>query len=79
MGHGLQQNGGLADARITPDQYHRAFHQAATQHPIQLAGTAGYARLFHQRHFRHCGHGAGLAGPAGLRTFAGTGAHTAIG
>jgi hypothetical protein len=36
----LEQERRLADPRITPDQHHRAGHQAAPQHAVQLADPA---------------------------------------
>ena len=46
VAQGLQQDGRLADARVAADQHHRAIHQAATEHPVQLAGDGGEARHF---------------------------------
>ena len=48
----LQQQGRLADARVTTDQHHRALHQAAAQHAIELADAGGHARLGGQRNRR---------------------------
>ena len=46
IAQGLQQDGRLADAGITADQHHRAIHQAAAKHPVQLAGDGGEAWHF---------------------------------
>ena len=42
--HGLQQQGGLADAGIATNQHHAAFDNAAAQHAVQLLDAAGRAR-----------------------------------
>ena len=39
--HGLQQQGGFANARVAADQHHAAFHDAAAQHAVQLVDAAG--------------------------------------
>ena len=42
----LQEDRGLADARVAADQHHRAVHQATAEHAVQLAGGGGEARHF---------------------------------
>jgi hypothetical protein len=44
-GQRLQQQGGLADARIAADQHHRAFDQAAAEHAVELAQSGGHAHF----------------------------------
>ena len=61
----LQEDRGLADARVAADQHHRAVHQATAEHAVQLAGGGGEAR-----HFLDADFGQGLdvglvTGPAG--------------
>ena len=43
-GGGLQQQGGLADARIAAEQHRRAGHQPAAEHPVELGDAGGGAR-----------------------------------
>ena len=42
----LQQQRGFADARVSSQQYHPAFHQAAAQHAVKLSYATGITRLF---------------------------------
>ena len=46
LGH-VEQQGGLADAGLAGEQHHRAGHQAAAEHPVELgdAGRPGPGRL----------------------------------
>ncbi len=46
----LQQQGRLADAWIAADQHHRALHQAAAEHAVQLTDAGQRAGLGGQRH-----------------------------
>jgi hypothetical protein len=39
----LQQQRGLADARVAANQHHAAFHHAAAQHAVQFANAGGRA------------------------------------
>ena len=41
--HGLQQQGGFANAGVATDQHHAALDHAAAQHAVQLAQAAGGA------------------------------------
>ena len=50
-GRGLQQQGRLADARITPDQHGGRRHQATAQHAIQF----GYSGRTPRRRFGAAG------------------------
>jgi hypothetical protein len=56
FGNGLQQQGGLADAGVAAEQNHRAVHQAAAEHAVQLAHAGGLARHFHRAHARQIHH-----------------------
>jgi len=46
----LQQQGGLADARIAADQHHGALDQPAAQYPVELADPGGHPRLLAVAH-----------------------------
>ena len=46
MTQSLQENGRFTDTGIAADQHHRAVHQTATEHPVQLARGGGEARDF---------------------------------
>jgi hypothetical protein len=58
--------GGLADARVAPQQHHAAAHQAAAQHPVELGQAGGQARRLHRLHRGQPHHLA--AGGQGLET-----------
>jgi len=58
-GQRLQQQGRLADARIAADQDHRAGHDAAAQHPVQLVQSGGDARAVLFPNLAQGLHGAG--------------------
>ncbi|MCY1489455.1 hypothetical protein D9M68_231800 [compost metagenome] len=44
VAQGLQQDGRLADPRVAADQHHRAVHQTAAEHPVELHRSRGEAR-----------------------------------
>ncbi|MNZ68266.1 hypothetical protein D3C78_865300 [compost metagenome] len=46
VAEGLQENGGLADARIAADQHHGAIDQAAAQYTVEFGGRRAEARHF---------------------------------
>ena len=59
--HGLQQQGGFANARVAANQHHAAFHDAAAQHAVQLVDAAGV------RHILRLDGGQGITGWAWAR------------
>ena len=73
--HGLQQQGGLANAGVSANQHHAAVDHAATEHPVELFLAGGGARHvvgFDVR--QHCHFGTGCeCGHAGVAVFAGAG------
>ncbi|MDT4838658.1 hypothetical protein FQZ97_724200 [compost metagenome] len=74
VAEGLQEDGGLADARIAADQHHRAIHQAAAEDAVQLVGRRGKAWHLLDADFRQRLDLRLLAGPAGTSAGCGGGA-----
>ena len=68
--HGLQQQGRLARPRIAANQNGRTWHNAATEHPIQLLETGGKTGDLCGGDLRQrlnlTADGAGVAGVAGM-------------
>ncbi len=64
--HGLQQQGGLADARIPAHQHDGAFHQPAAKYPVQLTDAGRHPCILRMTHVLERGdlRRIDLAGPA---------------
>ena len=62
--HGLQQQGRLPDAGVTPDQHHATGHDAAAQHPVELVDAGRRAGHIGRFDVGQRGHRLGRVQPA---------------